>query len=358
MLNLKLQGRATSEKRRNDIGQLCDRLMKVTSDYDWTQPIYGREIHTIPTSMHICNLTQLAKDVEPPLIEALHECRQTSVLLNGVSFDVQATIPPQDCDCSSPHFVIRPIIDDDRLQMRLEAATNLVKSNCAKLQYTMAEPVTLPITRLLGNVQDQIESISGLEGALILDAALDKVDRTTESNKQVLQIGLIGRVADPGQNMRIAQLCQKVIDAHECIPSGPKECGIHATGITLSPSAKTLLVEPYSQSAAARFFDDGLEYFMHHRYRKAHRAFRLAYAHSPANVEYQYWLVLCELELRQSDRAYRRLKPLVWKIRGPNGSENDYKRVLFSLERVQGCVRQRLVGMEDHALAELPPTLR
>jgi hypothetical protein len=115
---------------------------------------------------------------------------------------------------------------------------------------------------------------------------------------------------------------------------------------------------PRNQRGAARFFNDGLEYFKHHRYRKAHGAFRLAYAHSPANVEYQYWLVLCELELKQPDRAYRRLKPLVWKTRGPNGSENEYTRVLFSLEPAQGCVRQRLVSMEDRALAELPPTLR
>lgn len=222
-----------------------------------------------------------------------------------------------------------------------------------------SQPILVPVSRLIRELQENLDADpqQRFDGCLIQGAYF------TERSATGLWLNLYGRLPLGESRSRTDDL--RVAIAGECktlmefdpvwagltakVSSGTDEPAVAQIDLEINPDS--LVPTAPREVAADLFYNRGIALFHRCQFREAARTFQLAYTDDPIRLEIKYWRIVCEIADGNENRAYRLLWPLVQRQRRGDNTWVQYRQVMVALERVQGPMRQALVGMESQAWA-------
>jgi hypothetical protein len=277
-------------------------------------------------------------DVREKLVAAVADAPE----LRGAWIEVSAILLREDREGDDPKFIFQPMLDTDEQKTQQPAAEALIKSLVGgeKSNYEIAKPKLRPVGQLMGQLQDQVERVAGLEGVLITYGTF-----RPGPDVSAPVLAFRGRVVRVEQQALVLQVFENFVEGRDACWQ-PQDDGI-AGG-----AEKLVSVEP-SDFAASWFFSHGMESYRDGQYEVAHEYFRRANVEIEGSSSYQYWMAVCELEMDQADRAAGRLEPILWRVRRSSRG-GEYGAILSSLEKCQGDVRRELMHVELDVLKRLP----
>ncbi len=211
-------------------------------------------------------------------------------------------------------------------------------------KFVFREPVLRPVSQLVENLQLHIEASMSYPGVGI-SAATFTVREKTDGG---VQLSLQGRVASREQREKIRDLCVEMMQKDPYW--GKKRPDGSAPYEDAYPDGKQLKVVVPSQVFSSRLFNRGLSLFWSGQTAEARKHFRASMIESRGSVPKHYWLVLCELQLGETDRARNLLREPLNRIR--KGTLQQ-EAVLWSLQRVQGPLRWKLIALENEMMLDV-----
>jgi hypothetical protein len=337
---LSLEGRVTKPEKRAAVAKLCEQLLKANPIWSDTDA-KSEPLNVVDPDILAAGVRKRVDQLRDRLLD-----RRKRAPLNSSWIAVKVKLATEDCEGKHPQYELSLIVDAAQAKQQIPVLSKALKETFSDIDYQAREGQQLPISDLRAQLQDRIEYDPELTGCLVLDIGFEA---TGESG--IPSLDLIGRVESGSQRQRILDLCAELMSAQEVVLKKQIWPVVRGPQAPL-PTGNGLLVVAASAGDATRFFSRGKNFFRRGCYQDAHDAFRMAYVNGPTRWHYLYWLVLSELELKQDDRAYRRLKVITWRIRDQDLS---YDVVLYSLESIQSATRWRLIELQDKILAELPP---
>jgi hypothetical protein len=190
----------------------------------------------------------------------------------------------------------------------------------------------LPLSDLLAEIRQATDVEPSLAGCSVASAYyVQNPDDGTHS------LVLEGRLWKPHQESLLQDLCRRRMAENPVWQEA-------RVGV-LDTERGALAIVPPNLASASAYYSEAMHRFWHHDYIGANQWLALASLEDPANVVYRYWRVLCELALGDQTLAELRLERTVSGFRVSPLSD-DHVRVLRSIYRVQGPLRQALMAAE------------
>lgn len=190
--------------------------------------------------------------------------------------------------------------------------------------------VHMPTVELLGELQQQLQLSLQFDGCQIKSAAY-----VLDGNSEYLELS--GRLSAAEQKEALTDWSNAVLDQ----TYGPEWPRVKIQMELVPPSA----------FVATRFFTLGIGNYVRRDYAAAERDFLQAIVEAPGRVDYKYWHIATLIAQSRIELAYARLRALTI-LRRHTMLEEDYIKILLTLENVQGPVRWKLVRLEDKAFNE------
>ena len=245
---------------------------------------------------------------------------------------VHVSIDPQ-----RQEFVFHPIYDAARSEQQAAELQILLSDMLNESQYIVEPARTRPVTALVNELRHRIDHDLSLGGTRITGAYF----RPTEGDGSLLELMLVGRVANLDQRDHIVRLG---------IALGEAPAFAETMRTVLVKPDEMVIVEPAIR-AGAQLFDIGYNKFFRCKYAEALEAFNEAILESPGRIEFRYWRVLAEIALENMQSASDHLDPLMTLLRNPSSDAMASRQiVLDSLERAQGPIRWELIHLEREKL--------
>ena len=267
------------------------------------------------------------RPVEGELSAELAAAVQDDPALHGAWVDVAQT--------AEGEYVLTAIVDESRSQAQSERLQNIIRKYLKLHQYDFTYH-RWPFGKVLSAVQQAVETTEGLDSCLVEDAFFSR-------DGADLRLNLLGRVAAEIQSVRVNEVATAVVT--QWAPA-------NYDGTLQTDTAALIVVAP-SPGVAAHFFDAGISHFTKRDYAAAEKAFQRSILEDPGSLEYHYWRVVAEIGEGEIDDAYAHVRPLTERRRTVFMS-SEYVGVLYSLERVQGPLRNKLRHLEDRAFKDVP----
>ncbi len=286
-------------------------------------------------------------------------------------------------------FTIRRVFDQSRTEVQKAEMDRLIRTWIPLGNYTIneQEDSSYPFSELLTEMEDRVELDPQFQGCMI-SGAYYGINRASFDK---LDIVLRGRFADARQIDGIEQACAMLLRRNSAWlskglqtektgsmaqrPGGQAAAANNAPryvdedvqqrvsqlSLAVSLNARQLREVTPSGLHALELFHAGLGHFWRYQMEEAARSFRLAALEAPSQTDYLYWIMASDIALGRSDRAYQRMENLA---RFQRINPSEFRRVAWSLERLQGPIRLELLQLEARALGEvcrtryLNPSLR
>lgn len=190
--------------------------------------------------------------------------------------------------------------------------------------------VYMPTAEVLAELQRQLQIRLQLDGCQITSAAY-----VLDGDSEFLKLS--GRLAVAEQREALTDWANGVLDQ---------------TYGTEWPRVKIQLeLVPPTAFVATRFFTLGIGRYVQRDFAAAERDFFQAILEAPGKLEYKYWHIATLIAQGHVEQAYARLRPLTI-LRRRTMHDDEYSKVLLTLENVQGPIRWKLVRLEDRAFIE------
>lgn len=202
-----------------------------------------------------------------------------------------------------------------------------------------ARDVTLPLTGLIQNVNEQADLDPAYAGCLVSSAFYAR-----SSDDRTWQLVPEGRVWRANQAQPLHDLVRDTMAAEPA-------WAVNAVGMSATPSGSLNLVAP-NPGFGAHHFSEAMERFWNGDYRGANQVLRLASLEWPDNVVYRYWRVLAELAAGDQAAGEARLARTISGF-GLQRHSQTHHEVLRSIYRIQGPLRYALMRAEDKAMVGL-----
>jgi hypothetical protein len=246
-----------------------------------------------------------------------------------------------DPNAASRTYQVRAVVDRDLADEQLAALEEML-GRVGRLRYKVVEVVRLPIRRMLTDLNSKFESDRTFDGCYLTGAFFQR-------GAAGYSLHLLGRVPDArlvGRAARQTENDDKIRQAARRYPDVDPVFAAHKNAFGWD--TRSIAVEPPDAVRAQVLFVEGLDYFWKCRYPEAESAFALAAVDSPGLLEYRYWRIVALL--RQGNCRHAKMAMLATTSRD-NGrfAAREYRRVLWSLERIQGAERRELVDLERQA---------
>jgi hypothetical protein len=203
-------------------------------------------------------------------------------------------------------------------------------------RYKVVDDVALPLSELLATINLNIEARPGFEGCLVEDAYYAPL----ENQETGANVVLLGRVSQQEQRDMIVEKA--------FAPAMEGDLRWKPFLADFVPDPRELAIEEPSIERARYLYSEGMEQFWQHRFDAASRAFEYASVDAPSMIEYRYWRILSLMKMGRSQDAYDLMVAVVRRGISPP----DYRRVMRSLERVQGPARIQMLELENRARRE------
>jgi hypothetical protein len=277
---------------------------------------------------------EITQEIESEIRAGLYREMASNSNLHGAWIDI-AVSPERN------QFLLRPIYDGARIDQQKAELTSILEKMLPSGSYKVDQHMALPVSAFLEELQDGIEGDLSLAGCLVDDAYF----KSPEGDSSLPELMLLGRTANNDQKDGIANLAIDLLNAS--IFAGAM------SNIRVKPDEIEIVVP--SSRVANYMFNDGVNSYFDGEFEVARRAFDRAVLESPNRLDYKYWRVVAEIAEGDMERAYKHIQPLAALRRGDTHVlVGSYDQVLYSLERVQGPVRQKLHQLERRALYEGP----
>ncbi len=190
--------------------------------------------------------------------------------------------------------------------------------------------VYMPTAEVLAELQRQLELRLELDGCQITSAAY-----VLDGDSEFLELS--GRLAVAEQREVLTNWVNGVLDQ----TYGTEWPRVKIQMRLVSPTA----------FVATRFFTLGIGRYVQRDFAAAERDFFQAILEAPGKLEYKYWHIATLIAQGRVELAYARLRPLTI-LRRRTMHDDEYGKVLLTLENVQGPIRWKLVRLEDRAFIE------
>ncbi|MFM9964529.1 MAG: hypothetical protein ACKV2Q_25280 [Planctomycetaceae bacterium] len=190
--------------------------------------------------------------------------------------------------------------------------------------------VFMPTAKVLAELQQQLQLRLNFDGCQITAATY-----VSENNSEFLELS--GRLSMAEQREVLTDWANGVLDQ----TYGSEWPRVKIQMELLPPSA----------FVGTRFFTLGLGSYVRRDFAAAEQDFLQAIVEAPARVDYKYWHIASLIAQGRIEPAYARLRPLTI-LRRRTMHDEEYSKILYTLENVQGPVRWKLVRLEDKAFIE------
>ena len=244
-------------------------------------------------------------------------------------------------------YDVLPLLDKSKAKTQIPAIQRVLADLEAQLptaKFTLREPVLRPVSELIESLQHEMEASMDFPGVSIT-AAVFTIQEKTGSVNLLLQ----GRISTDEQRDEIQSFSMDTMSKHPFWgrrqPSKPTAKEFERAFVDC---AQLKNLQP-SAVFGSRLFNRGMNLFRNGDVDAARKHFRASMVESAGTLTRHYWLILCELELGQTERARNLLREPMNRIRT---GKLSYEAVLWSLEKVQGHLRWKLIALEDSILLE------
>ena len=233
-------------------------------------------------------------------------------------------------------------VDSGRAEQLQAEVTKFLKTVPFGSEYRIVAFEKIPLSQLIADVNyvmdAKLKARSSCDGCLVQGASIQQ-----RENQSTPGIYLYGRVDRSEQTDTIAEYAGKLQKDDPAWGRQQK----YGVSWAVYAEEESFTVTPLSPVRGAMFFGEGVGLYWQGQYKKAEEAFRRATLEAPDLVNYRYWLALALLKQGQEEDAYQ---CLITAYRRAGAPPRDYRRVLVSLERVQGATRMDLYRLEMRAL--------
>lgn len=202
--------------------------------------------------------------------------------------------------------------------------------------YEIAGDQELPVLDIIADVNLSIESRRDLSGGLLQGAYFD-VNTTGDTLRHELHV--YGRVAEDADNETLRVMVRSVLDSERAWQPYRND---------LDLVFKEVAVVAPSPPRGWALFSQGVQLYNQGRFPEASGVFRDAIVEAPDELSFRYWRIMSEIGRGRLPLAYRHM--LATTLREPTPVAR--RRVVNSLESVQGSPRIALLRMELRAMSE------
>jgi hypothetical protein len=238
-------------------------------------------------------------------------------------------------------FSVRVFVDSDGAEEQLSAIREVLRQmgKVGVYEVNTSRIVRWPVRRMVAQLNQQFEFNRAFDGCQIVGAHFAKEGGGERGESG--HLFLTGRVPNEAVKVRIRDEVRKFCHSHPILKEYAQQVGYDV-------AHRKLVVEPLDPARGEVLFVEGLEAFWLGRYAEAEQAFRHATVDAPRLLEYRYWRVVALLRRGRHDDAQAAMAALIHRDSG-RATPRDYRRVLWSLERIQGAERSGLRELERMA---------
>lgn len=247
-------------------------------------------------------------------------------------------------------YDVLPLLDESQVEKQVGAVERVlaeIREQNPSAKFTLREPQLRPVTELIASLQHDLEASMDFPGVNITAAVFTVQDQDSENLDVVMS--LQGRISTEQQREAIRKRGVAWMARHPFW--GRRQPGEAKAREYERAYIDTGHLKKLQQSSlySSRLFSRAIHLFRSGDVAAARDHFRASMVESSDAVTRHYWLILCELQLGQLDRARNLLRVPMNRIRD---GKLSYEVVLRSLERVQGPLRWKLIAMENAILLE------
>jgi hypothetical protein len=235
-------------------------------------------------------------------------------------------------------YIFHRAFDGERMTAQSAAMDKLMRRlvPSGRFRVDATKDVTLPLSQLVGRLQDEIDIEPRFAGC-----SLSAATYAFNDDDKSFDLVLHGRVWKEKQTDLLADLCRSLMKDDPAWEAADVQL--------LTADRDELAVVPESPAIGARYYSEAMHHFWKMDYEAADRLLALASVEDPLNLVYRYWRVIGDLAEGDQGLAENRLKKTMDAF-GVRTNSRQHVAVMREIYRIQGPLRHALIDAERKAM--------